>query len=163
MSFLQTRRGKKKPLEAAKQHARQVKLAVHEMGSFEDLINLDKAEEWLGEELKRKKPGTVLSYCHSVALFFDFLKSTKQKLVFKNYKCLSSLQQYAKDWRDLAASLQKEKKRAHVERKERGYCKLNRDNYVKPSRSSSKQDMYQLDGKLTSEIVIKTCYCINPI
>ena len=124
---LQSRLGTHKTWRVAAQHARQVEITIGCLGDLDQLLDLEGAGKWLDCQLSEKnlKPGTLDSYCHSVALFFDFLLSSKQRKVFSQYLNLHSLQQFAKDWRRLAASLQKDKQRQAVARKEMGYCKWN--------------------------------------
>ena len=121
-----SRLGKHKAPHVAKQHSRQLIIAVQSMGNLDGLIDLQVAEEWLNEEVKRgtKQPGTLDSYFHTVALFFDFLAQAHQMKVFSSFTGMATLRRRAQDWRQLASSLQKDKKKAAIAKKELGYCKL---------------------------------------
>ena len=125
---LMSRLGKFKSEANASQHVAQVKRVIASSlcnGSLDDLLNVEEASTmWVADQKAEKKAeGTVASYCHSVAGFFNFFTTGKLKNVLSNYLGIESLQQQAQDWRKIAASLAKEGKVRQVELTERGYSK----------------------------------------
>ncbi|XP_030830902.1 uncharacterized protein LOC105442748 isoform X2 [Strongylocentrotus purpuratus] len=123
---LMSRLGKFKSEGNASQHVAQVQRVIASSlcnGSLDGLLNVEEASSmWVAEQKRQKKAeGTVASYCHSVAGFFDFLATGKLKHAFSDVLGIPTLQQKAKDWRKIAASLAKEGKVRQVELTERGY------------------------------------------
>lgn len=125
--YLQSRRGKSKAARNAEQHGKQVLSVMRAMGglTINILRDLERGEAWIESELKSKQPGTVMSYCHSVAIFFDYIAETGQVGAFERPVTLPEIQQCASNWRKMAQSLQRDKMRAQIEISERGFSKSN--------------------------------------
>ena len=131
-SHLTSRLGRHKTPIQAKQRVSQVRRVLQSPlcgGSLDGLLKTDLAATSWVEHAKGKekgtvrKEGTLASYCHSVANFFDFLVVTKNRDAFTQRQGLSTLKIRQQEWRRIGASLQKEGRTRLVELQEEDYCK----------------------------------------
>ena len=73
------------------------------------------------EGKKKKKDGTLASYCFSVANFFNYLATAKKKNAFSKVRGTSALLKKEQDWKKIGSSLQKEGRSRQVELAEHDY------------------------------------------
>ena len=121
-NHLMSRIGGHKEGTVAGQHVSQVKRILQSPlceGRLEGLLDTIRAStEWINYERavkgKKKKDGTLASYCFSVANFFKYLATAKMYGAFSKVHRTSALLKKEQDWKRIGSSPKRDGKSRQV-------------------------------------------------